>query len=73
MDIDDFYLWNITPEPVSGCEIKCTECGEWSHHEKWEESFIDCEICGDHDAMICPNCNESLDRVFTETESRLIV
>lgn len=66
MEIKDINcLWYVEPVElfVEGCEIKCTECGEWANHEDWEETEVYCEDCGSHTAMRCPNCAAAHDHI----------
>lgn len=56
--------WNMIPELKEGGEIECPECKEWSNHNKWIETSVDCELCGDHDAIRCPECEEEFDHVY---------
>lgn len=45
-------------------EILCPICEGWFPVKDWEEDIIDCEICGDHSALVCPHCGEYSDTVF---------
>ena len=70
MKISDFDSFRIDPEPIEGCEIKCPECGEWSFHTEWRATEVYCEDCGTHEAMRCPKCQDDIDNVWAELESR---
>lgn len=61
--------WIIVPTEnfVDGCELKCPTCKKWAVHTEWKESTVQCDICGDHIAMRCPNCFKDFDSVFSET------
>ena len=63
MKADDFnFLWNI--EAYEGCEVECPECKEWSKIEDWRETELYCELCGDHAAAVCPECDVAFDHVW---------
>ena len=52
--------------PDDAKEIKCPECKEWSKYSEWTEGSVGCEDCGDHTALVCPNCVEAIDHVWSE-------
>jgi len=58
----------MTPEEnlKEGCELKCPKCSEWNSHDKWEETIVYCEDCGEHAAIQCPHCDEEFDHVGSE-------
>ena len=59
-DINDFF--DISQKLEEGGEIKCKYCEEWIRFDKWEETYIECEICPDgHLAIICPECSDVYD------------
>jgi len=69
MEIEDIeYLINVSPKEnlQEGCELKCPECGEWSCHKKWEQTYVPCEDCGEHMAIMCPKCEEDFDTISNE-------
>lgn len=59
-------FWAFDPPITDRSEIHCVSCGEWSPLSEWEMSYIDCETCGDHDAMECPKCGELYDHVHSD-------
>lgn len=63
MEIKEFYLWEFEPELDTGSFIECPGCGEWSCHTEWEKGLVGCDCCGDHDAIVCPECLEYFDHV----------
>ena len=63
MKAEEMYAYDI--EPFDGCEIQCPECKEWSNIENWKEYTVPCDICGDHDAIMCPECTELFDHVYS--------
>lgn len=68
MKIEDIKdTWDILnpDQAVDGCEIKCPHCNEWSSHNDWEQTSLPCDLCGDHDAIRCPECFESFDHVWS--------
>jgi len=56
-------------------EIKCSDCGQWSPALDWVDGHVECETCGDHNAIECPHCGEPIDYVFgrDSVERRLMV
>lgn len=50
-------------------EYKCPTCGEWSASTEWRETYVGCEICGDHLAKVCPKCGDVHDEVFVDLET----
>lgn len=64
-----FYAWTFhrNGEPtrvLEGDLIRCSACGEWSHHGGWKEVDVYCEVCGEHAAIRCPKCGEDFDHVW---------
>lgn len=52
----DYPTLDFAPHaPTENNEIHCPECGGWYHLSQWKQGRVECEICGDHDTMICPN------------------
>jgi hypothetical protein len=52
-------------EPFEGTSICCIRCMEWFPEEDWEETFIWCDICYEHDAIRCPLCEYTFDFVLS--------
>ncbi len=48
--------------------LRCAECGLWSQVWRWKHTEIFCEICGDHEALMCPECMEHFDCVWDDEE-----
>ncbi len=46
----------------------CPNCKKKSPVEDWDEAFVDCEICGEHDARQCPECFNLFDNIYDEWE-----
>lgn len=44
--------------------IICPECGETSPIEEWIDCEVGCEMCGDHEAIKCPRCEERFEMVW---------
>lgn len=42
----------------------CPECQEVSPIAEWRETEAYCEECGEHDARVCPRCEEVLEHVW---------
>jgi hypothetical protein len=36
------------------------------HEHEWEESEVNCEDCGSHNAVCCVGCGEVLDLVYDD-------
>jgi len=69
MKIEDIeYLINVSPKEnlQEGCELKCPECGEWSSHKEWEQTYVPCEDCGEHLGIRCPKCEQDFDTISSE-------
>lgn len=58
-------FWSFDAPVADDSEIHCHECGEWSLLAEWERGYVDCDTCGDHDAMVCPKCDEHYDHVHS--------
>ena len=71
MDVDDARLWwNFLPGLQSEEDlVKCPDedCGKESPLKEWTVGSVGCELCGDHDAMVCPECEEMFDHVWSPT------
>ena len=65
MKASETKAWAFTVAPTDDCDVRCRECGEFSPLTEWEEGSVDCECCGDHDAMVCPACGECEDHVYS--------
>ena len=42
----------------------CPECREATPSFQWEETEVNCEDCGSHLAVRCPECGEAFDHVW---------
>ena len=67
MRIDELDFWLFAEDPHEGCEIECPSCKTWNSHKNWREGEVYCEDCGEHSAIICPNCEEYFDHVWSPT------
>lgn len=47
--------------------VECPKCLSYSPLRDYEESSVECEDCGDHWAIRCPQCDECTDHVSSET------
>lgn len=58
--------WSFTEPIDDSSEIKCSECNEFSPLSEWKLGEVECEDCGDHPAMICPQpgCTAYYDHVY---------
>lgn len=68
MKADDSSMWAFEPDLSDESEVFCRECGEWSPIADWTEGEIDCETCGSHSAIMCPQCGEAYDHVWSSNE-----
>lgn len=67
MKAAECYLWAFKREPVrDGDQVKCPDCGTWSPLADWKEGFVECDTCGDHSAMECPECGEGVDHIHQQ-------
>ena len=46
--------------------VQCPECEHICKAKKWRNTTVPCEDCGEHSAVICPNCDEVFDTVFVD-------
>ena len=53
-------------------ELQCPACHNWYPENEWEKTEVDCEDCGSHEALRCPNlvCDEVFDTIYTHLEER---
>jgi hypothetical protein len=63
MEINDFWLWEFDKELKEDCLIKCPECNKFNNHKLWTEGEAECDDCGSHAAIICPECDEYFDHI----------
>lgn len=40
---------------------RCDECKQVTPKRSWLASYVDCELCGSHEAVSCPECGEDYD------------
>lgn len=66
MTLSLLECWKFEPKVQKNSEILCPECDSWSHYSEWELGFIDCELCGEHDAIRCPECFYGVDFLHME-------
>jgi ribosomal protein S27E len=50
--------------PDTVLNVKCPECGETSPATEWEDTYVYCELCGDHAGIRCPKCSEAFEHVW---------
>jgi len=55
---------SIKQIPIAEDLRKCPECGVESKFLIWIPMEIECEDCGSHPAVSCPNCNKIFDLIF---------
>jgi hypothetical protein len=70
MKTEDIEGWEIQPKPSNDSEIQCPSCLLWLHISNWKLYETECDSCGGHDVMHCPECHEEIDRFYT---SKVIV
>ncbi len=64
---EHFNTWwetTLGHDATSTTKIKCRECNEWSLVSRWAECEVACDLCGEHDGIRCPECEESFDHVW---------
>lgn len=67
MKVEHTGGWRFEPRLKSDNDlIKCPYCDKYSPLHLWTEGFAYCEDCGDHSSMICPNCEEHHDNVYSK-------
>ena len=64
---NNFYCFEFSAELKPSSKIQCPECEKFSLATEWAHSEIGCELCGSHSAIVCPECDEHLDHVWTDT------
>lgn len=47
--------------------VECPKCKVYSLLVNWREGIVGCEDCGEHDAMVCPECDKYFDHVWGPT------
>ena len=62
--IDVTYTWQFDKPITDGSIIECPECNKSTPLSDWVESAVDCDICGDHASIVCPECCEHFDHVW---------
>lgn len=55
--------FKLEPRATDTCEVECPECGTWSALALWTRTSVECETCGDHNAMECPACLEDFSSI----------
>lgn len=67
MTVEDIKTgWGAVPAGLS--HWKCPSCGETSPTEEWDECYIECETCTDHEGRECPRCLHIIDSVYEDEE-----
>ena len=57
--------WEFDKPLKSGCKIQCPSCKKWSSYNLWNKGEVECELCGSHLAIICPNCDVYFDFIYS--------
>lgn len=57
--------WDFDSELKDDSIIQCPDCKEWKCISEWTESDMYCELCGEHPAVKCPDCDERFDLIFS--------
>ena len=63
-----FFFFEFDKEITDKSKIKCPECQKWINVDKWIHTESYCDICGDHPSLMCPECLEVFDHVYTDDE-----
>jgi hypothetical protein len=58
---EDLGGWWHAP---AGGGWRCPDCQVLSPIETWTASEVGCELCGAHDARVCPVCGTFFDHVW---------
>lgn len=45
--------------------VECPICKVYSRLHEWIDGEVYCELCGEHRAMVCPECDEAFDHVWS--------
>jgi len=57
--------WHFTTAVTLESRIECPSCKEFSSVSEWRNSEVECELCGEHDAIRCPKCGYDIDHVWS--------
>lgn len=63
---EHFYYFDFTKELNGSSKLKCADCGKWVPVLDWVHIDNYCDICGDHPAIMCPECDNVLDYVWDD-------
>lgn len=66
MKADETRAWGFTAPLEDNSEVQCPDCDKWSALSTWERGYVDCETCGDHASMDCPECGAAHDHVWAK-------
>lgn len=62
MNIRDLALWCSDGDNLTeNSSIECNECLSWVKAYNWREIYVECETCGDHPYLLCPECEQMVD------------
>jgi len=69
MKAEETRSWTFEVLPSDDSEVQCPddECAAWSALATWEVADLECETCGEHDAMQCPVCGWLHDHVHSSS------
>lgn len=45
---------------------KCFYCKEITPKEDWKEGYIHCDLCNEHEGVICPKCDRVADNMWND-------
>lgn len=72
-DLNEFDLWVFTKEPLEESSVvECPECKKASPIKTWWIGGVGCSDCGEHAAMVCPECCEHFDHVHCPHEFKVV-
>lgn len=61
------YLWRFDQPLREHSRILCPSCSVASDLSLWTQGEVECDLCGSHLAMKCPECEEEFDHVWSDT------
>lgn len=59
----DHFKFAQPGKPTQNAVIQCPGCSEWIPIEEWKPVEIGCDLCGSHDGILCPKCDDCFDQV----------
>lgn len=59
---------------TDSCSLQCAACEGIFRLSEWklEKDSIECELCGEHDGIFCPGCEEGYNNMHDTSHLRVI-